>query len=119
MRRTCHRVVGRLIFMGFFGTYQFDGSAWAEADPNEPPTGAGPWFWVSVYDSDWAAVSYAPSGSGTGMAFLNATPRAYFEDEAASPPTDVGRESAGLAAWWAAMNPGASDAERESKRAEI
>jgi hypothetical protein len=46
-------------------------------------------------------VTYRPAGPGSGTAYLGFTPRTYFEQEDASLPTDVGREAAGLAAWWA------------------
>jgi hypothetical protein len=92
--------------MGFFGTYHFDGAAWTVGDPEAGPTSAGPepWLWVDVYDSDFATVRYAPVGSGTGVAYLNLTPRIYFESDDASAPTDVEREAQGLAEWWAARN---------------
>ena len=93
--------------MGFFGTYQFDGAVWAEGDPEVGPSGPEPWLWVDVYDSDFATVRYAPVGSGTGVAYLNLTPRIYFESDDASAPTDVEREAQGLTEWWAAGNPDA------------
>jgi hypothetical protein len=95
--------------MGFFGTYQFDGTAWVEGDPEAGPSGPEPWMWVDVYDSDFVTVRYAPSGPGTGVAFLNLTPRIYFESAGASAPTDVARESQGLTEWWAARQPVADD----------
>ena len=91
--------------MGFFGTYQFDGAAWAEGDPEVGTSGAEPWLWVDVYDSDFATVRYAPAGSGTGVAFLNMTPRIYFDSDDASAPTDVEREARGLTEWWAGRHP--------------
>jgi len=105
--------------MGFFGTYQFNGSAWSEGDPAAGPSGPEPWLWVDIYDSDFTTIRYAPVGSGTGVAFLNSTPRVYFESDDASTPTHVGRESLGLAEWWASHTPGASGPEQDSKRAEI
>ena len=93
--------------MGFFGTYQFDGSAWTEGDPESGPSGPEPWLWVDIHDSDFATIRYAPAGSGTGVAFLNLTPRIYFESDDVSAPTDVTRESRGLTDWWAARQPGA------------
>lgn len=102
--------------MGFFGTYQYDGAAWGEANPESGPSGPEPWLWVDVYDSDFTTVRYAPAGSGTGVAFLNSTPRAYFESEDASVPTDVEREALGLAQWWAAHSPSGSAADQESMK---
>jgi len=46
--------------MGFFGTYQYDGPAWVEGDPDAGPVGSEPWFWLDIYDSDYATVRYAP-----------------------------------------------------------
>jgi len=105
--------------MGFFATYQFDGSTWAEGDPEAGPTGPEPWLWVDVHDSDFATIRYAPAGPGTGVAFLNSTPRAYFGSEDASPQTDVEREALGLAQWWSGHSPGGSVVGQESKRYEI
>jgi hypothetical protein len=90
--------------MGFFGTYHFDGAAWAERDPEAGPSGPEPWLWVDVYDSDFVTVRYAPVGSGAGVAYLNMTPRIYFDSDDASAPTDVKREALGLTEWWAARN---------------
>ncbi|MDQ1539055.1 MAG: hypothetical protein QOE58_3448 [Actinomycetota bacterium] len=105
--------------MGFFGTYQFDGTAWAESDASAEPTGPGPWLWVGIHDSDFATVRYAPAGSGSGIAFLNLTPRIYFESDDASAPTDIDREARGLADWWADRNEGASGSEKVTKQGEI
>jgi hypothetical protein len=105
--------------MGFFGTYQFDGAAWAKVAPEAGPSGPEPWLWVDVYDSDFATVRYAPVGSGTGVAYLNGTPRTYFESDDASAPTDVEREAQGLTGWWAARKPDADADMLASKRDEL
>jgi hypothetical protein len=105
--------------VGFWGTYQWDGHVWSDGDPSVGPSGAPPWLWVDIYDSDFATVRYAPAGSGTGIAFLNQTPRIYFESDAESAPTDVERESLGLAEWWAASHPGSTDSEQASRRNRI
>ncbi len=105
--------------MGFFGTYQFDGQTWAESDPDAGPVGSGPWLWLDIRDSDFATVRYAPAGIGTGIAFLNFTPRVYFEDDTASSPTDVERESHGLAEWWSGRNPAGPEEAQAAKRAQI
>jgi hypothetical protein len=105
--------------MGFFGTYQFDGTAWSEGDPDAGPTGPEPWLWLDIYDSDFVTIRYAPAGSGTGIAFLNQTPRIYFQRDGASAPTDVDGESLGLAEWWTAHHRGASVDEQGVRRREI
>ena len=92
--------------MGFFGTYLYDGEQWLEAHPDNRPAGDGAWLMIDIHDSDFTAVTYHPAPPGAGLAFLGTTPRAYFEDDAASAPTDVLREAAGLAAWWADRHPG-------------
>src|SRR5262245_9123516 len=93
----------RLVPMGFFGTYLFSGDSWSEVDLAAVPELVEPWLFVGVHDSDLTTVRYAPSGPGTGVAFLGFTPRTYFEDETASEPTDIGREAEGLAAWSGAV----------------
>jgi hypothetical protein len=74
---------------------------------------------LDIYDSDFVTVRYAPARSGNGIAFLNQTPRVYFESEDASEPTDVNGESAGLAAWWAAGREGTTVEEQDARRGEI
>lgn len=98
--------------MGFFGAYMYADGRWSETDPDAGPSAppAEPWLTVSVHDSDWAAVRYAPAGPGTGEAFLGMTPRVYFEDDEASAPTDPSREASGLAAWASATGAAAVDA---------
>jgi hypothetical protein len=87
--------------VGFFGSYVFDGTDWHGFDPDsgEAPDVVAPWLSVDIHDSDFAVVRYAPPGPGSGTAYIGYTPRAYFEDESASAPTDVPREAAGLASW--------------------
>jgi hypothetical protein len=103
--------------MGFFGTYLFDGRSWSTHQPDSLPATSEPWLVVDIHDSDIATITYRPAGPGTGVAYLGHTPRTYFEDPQASAPTDVAREAAGLATWWALSFPGASDAERGSMEA--
>jgi hypothetical protein len=91
--------------MGFFGTYLYDGDQWHDADPDSRPTHGGPWMLLDIHDSDFTTVTYDPAPNGAGVAYLGVTPRTYFENETASAPTDVFREAAGLAAWWAATHP--------------
>jgi hypothetical protein len=74
---------------------------------------------LDIYDSDFVTIRYAPAGSGTGIAFLNQTPRIYFESDDASAPTDVDGESLGLAEWWTAGHSGASAEEQGVRRREI
>jgi hypothetical protein len=105
--------------MGFFGNFRFADGAWSSYDYEEQLTAANePWLWVTVHDSDVATVSYQPAGPGSGVAYLGVTPRTYFESPDASPPTDVTREAAGLATWWAARS-GADTAARRAKEAEL
>jgi hypothetical protein len=86
--------------MGFFGQFHFDGMAWT-TPPDDPRP---PWLAVEIHDSDIATVTYEPAGPGSGIAYLGETPRAYFDDETASEPTDVTREAAGLAEWWSGVH---------------
>jgi hypothetical protein len=92
--------------VGYFGTYVYDGTTWSDHDADDLPTVSEPWLMVDIHDSDITTVRYAPAGPGTGVAYLGETPRSYFEDDAASPPTDVAREAAGLAGWWATRRMG-------------
>jgi hypothetical protein len=87
--------------VGFFGLYVFDGTAWHSFDPGsgETPDIVAPWLSVNIHDSDFAEVRYEPPGPGSGTAYLGFTPRAYFQDDSASAPTDVSREAEGLAVW--------------------
>lgn len=106
--------------MGFFGKFLFDGQLWTEVESGKKvaPPDAGFWLVVDIHDSDFAAVTYRPAGPGSGVAFLGYTPRSYFERPEA-PRTDVDREAAGLAAWWAGRRSGATDAERDAMAAGI
>lgn len=104
--------------MGFFGTYQFNGTVWSEADPNGPAS-VEPVLWVDIHDSDFTMVRYAPAGPGSGVAYLGMTPRIYFDSDDASAPTDVDREARGLVAWWASLHADASDADKQAKQLEI
>jgi len=98
--------------VGFFGAYVWDGSDWHDFDPDadESPSCAPFWLSVAIHDSDFATVRYAPAGSGSGAAYLGYTPRAYFDDESASAPTDVLREADGLATWLARQQGRSDDA---------
>lgn len=104
--------------MGFFGTYQFDGTGYEPGDRAGAPS-MEPMLWVDIHDSDIAMLRYAPSGRGTGVAYLGCTPRIYFEAEEASEPTDPNLEANGLTDWWALRNIDATEAERDAKRLEI
>ncbi|MDQ1292622.1 MAG: hypothetical protein QG608_502 [Actinomycetota bacterium] len=83
-----------------------------DREGGESPDNAEPWLLVDIHDSDIATITYRPAGLGTGVAYLGCAPRTYFEDLQASAPTDVAREAAGLATWWASTHPGVGDAER-------
>lgn len=86
---------------GFFGAQLWAAGVWTEIDQSGEAFDAPdePWLFVSIHDSDIAALQYAPSGAGTGQAFLGLTPRDYFDDPRASDATDPVREGLGLAAW--------------------
>ena len=101
--------------VGFFGTYAFEHGQWKTLSEGELPPLAEPFLWIDVHDSDITSVVYAPAGPGSGVAYLGLTPRTYFENPNASDPTDVLREAAGLAAWWALHNSG----DVTAKQAEI
>jgi hypothetical protein len=103
--------------MGFFGTFVFDGSAWLTEPGAEKRIGE-PSLLVDIHDSDIATIVYRPAGAGSGVAYLGFTPRSYFEDDAASAPTDVAREAAGLTAWWR-LRASVSDAEAAAKEQEL
>ncbi|RVX45429.1 hypothetical protein EDD27_8222 [Nonomuraea polychroma] len=105
--------------MGFFGTYLFDGTRWLTYKGDKPPAIPGPWLMLDIYDSDIATVVYSPAGRGSGVAYLGFTPRTYFEDEAASPPTDVEREAKGLADWWRERRGGADKIAHAAKEDEL
>jgi hypothetical protein len=92
--------------VGFFGTYAFENGQWKTLSEGELPPLAEPFLWIDIHDSDITSVVYAPPGPGSGVAYLGLTPRTYFENPNASDPTDVLREAAGLAAWWALHNSG-------------
>ena len=84
--------------MGLFASWVYEGGGWRDVDVDDPGPGLRrPWLRISVYDSDLALVMYAPSGVGSGQAFLGRTPREYLSADQA--PTDGKREAAGLAAW--------------------
>lgn len=106
--------------MGFFGAYLMVGNRWTELEPGaefeEPDE---PWLYVNIHDSDFTVVMYGPAGPGSGEAYLGCTPRTYFEDDEASPPTDVAIEAEGLAAWWAGYHRGADRAARTVKAQEL
>jgi hypothetical protein len=105
--------------MGFFGAYLFDGSRWTLHQPDQLPAVAEPWLMIDIHDSDITTVVYRPAGRGSGVAYLGVTPRTYFEDEGASPPTDVAREAAGLVDWWAQRRAGLGEITRATKESEL
>lgn len=105
--------------MGFFGTFVYDRTGWKPHRPGQVPEQSAPWLTVDIYDSDFATVGYSPVGRGSGVAYLGFTPRDYFEDPDAAPPTDVLREAAGLADWWAQRRNGATGSERAAKEHEL
>ena len=84
--------------MGMFLNATFDGSTWTETEEVREPDPQVPGLTTSVHDSDIVWLSYAPSGSGEGVAWLHQTARSYFEDESI-PATDPDREAAGLTEW--------------------
>jgi hypothetical protein len=104
--------------IGYFGGFLFDGQSWTdtEADGIVPPD-VGYCLHVDIYDSDIATITYHPAGPGSGVAYLGYTSRTYFEDPKTSPPTDVNREAAGLAAWWVHRQAGAEEADRDATAA--
>jgi hypothetical protein len=106
--------------MGYFGGSRFDGQSWtdAAADSIVAPDVAF-WLHVDIHDSDIATITYHPAGPGTGVAYLGYTPRTYFDDPMASPPTDVHREATGLATWWAGRQGGATDTDRDAMAARL
>jgi hypothetical protein len=105
--------------MGFFGTYLFDGRQWWEHDPEEEPSIAEPWLLVDIHDSDIATVRFAPSGRGSGIAYLGFTPRTYFADDSASESIDVAREAEGLAEWWGQLHVNADEVAKAAKARQV
>jgi len=107
--------------MGLFGAFVFDGRSWRPQVPGTTPTRdtTGRSLCVDIHDSDIATITYRPTGPGSGVAYLGATPRTYFDDPDASAPTDLAREAAGLAGWWADQRGGATDAERNAQAAKL
>ena len=102
--------------MGFFGTYEYTQAGWSACDPDAGPSDAEPRLWLDIHDSDFATVAYAPSGPGSGIAYLGYSPRVYFDMDEASAPTDPAREALGLATWIGAFQPAV---EIDSKQATI
>ncbi|RAS69063.1 hypothetical protein C8D87_1021141 [Lentzea atacamensis] len=98
--------------VGFFGTYAYEHGQWKTLSEGELPPLDEPSLWIDIHDSDITSVVYAPAGPGSGVAYLGLTPRTYFENPNASDPTDVLREAAGLAAWWALHNSGDATAKQ-------
>lgn len=105
--------------VGLFGRYVYDGTRWLPQEDERVLDLAEPWLSVDIHDSDITTVVYRPAGPGRGVAYLGDTPRTYFENENASAPTDVAREAAGLASWWAQRQHGGSEAERGAKEREL
>jgi hypothetical protein len=105
--------------VGFFGSYLYADGHWREEELTSEAIAAEPWLHASVHDSDFTAVTYRPTGPGSGVAFLGYTPRSYFEMDDASAPTDVARESAGLTHWWALVHGATSTDEITAKNAEL
>lgn len=105
--------------VGFFGGFLYDGRSWTEIDRSDMTAPSVPWLHVDIHDSDFAVLTYRPAGPGTGTAFIGYTPSAYFGEPDAGPPTDAPREAAGLAAWWAGLNPSASAAGRDTVAATL
>jgi hypothetical protein len=87
--------------VGFFGGFVFDGREWHEWDPDAGivPVLDEPWLSLLIHDSDITTIAYAPSGSGSGVAYLGTTPRIYFGDASASAPTNTELEAEAFAHW--------------------
>jgi hypothetical protein len=95
--------------MGRFAAYLYSTDGWVELEPESETfdVPAAPWLYLSIHDSDFAIVRFAPNAPGTGTAFVGATPRDYFDDPQASAPTDPDQEAEGLAIWADAAATGA------------
>ncbi len=80
----------------FVGNFEavFRGGLWMDSD------GQADWdLWVSVHDSDIAAIEYQPSGPAAGRFYLGFQPRDYFDDPADHEPVDLSAESEGFSQW--------------------
>jgi hypothetical protein len=80
---------------------------------------AEPWLQIYIHDSDFTAVTYRPTGAGSGSAYLGDTPRTYFQDEDASPLTDVEREAVGLTQWWSLVHGATAEEHTSPKQVQI
>lgn len=85
--------------MGYFGTWLLEGGTWSSAEVPAHGDTSARWLHIEIHDSDYAAIRYSPVNGGNGVAYVGMTPRVYFEDEAASAPTDVTAESSAIATW--------------------
>ncbi|WP_434438778.1 hypothetical protein [Lentzea sp. E54] len=66
--------------VGFFGTYAYEHGSWKTLSEGELPPLDEPSLWIDIHDSDITSVVYAPTGPGSGVAYLGLTPRTYFEE---------------------------------------
>jgi hypothetical protein len=87
--------------VGRFAAYLYSVGSWTELDPeaDQFDTPDAPWLYLSIFDSDFATVRYGTNADHCGTAYLGITPRDYFDDRAASEPTDTAAEASGLADW--------------------
>jgi hypothetical protein len=78
--------------VGFFGRFVYSDGAWRDAPKGDS------YLAIDIHDSDIAAIQYAPA-TGTGIFFLGAEPRDYFDDPEAHDPVDMEREAGAFVAW--------------------
>ncbi|RSM88717.1 hypothetical protein DMH04_08860 [Kibdelosporangium aridum] len=93
--------------MGFSGAYLYDGTQWTRQQSGQLPDIAEPWLMVDVHDSAYTTITYRPTGSGSGVAYLGRAPRGA--DQAAD----------GLVEWWARTHEAAGPSEFDSKKEQI
>lgn len=104
--------------MGLFATWLFDDGGWSQYESGASVDFTGAALMVYVHDSDFVEVKYHPAGSGTGVAYLNLSPRVYFDSEDTE-TTVAAREAAGLAQWWALRNPGRDIQEKRDRLGDL
>jgi hypothetical protein len=104
--------------VGFFGGFVFDRREWHDWDPDAGtvPLVDEPWLSLLIHDSDITTIAYAPSGSGSGVAYLGTTPRVYFGDATASAPTNTELEADALARWLTQSGRARDDADEQRVR---
>lgn len=97
--------------MGFFRAYLYNGTQWTRQQSGQLPDIDEPWLMVDVHDSAYTTITYRPTGSGSGVAYLGRAPHSTAES--------ADQEADGLVEWWARAHETSVPSGFDSKKQQI